>query len=64
MDEKFISNLLFLSVVCRILQRAHRVVREVDEPDVYQDLRTALHPERTRVPGAVCGAAQILFWLV
>lgn len=53
---------LFLSVR-RILQRADRPVGEVHEPDVHQDLRPALHTELARLPGAVCGAAPILFWL-
>lgn len=47
----------------RILQGADRPVGEVHEPDVHQDLRPALYPEFPPVPGAVCGASQILFWL-
>lgn len=65
MSDGLISNLCFFSVsLCRVLQGAHRIVREVHEPDVYQDLRPPLHTEFTRLPGAVRGAAQILFWLV
>lgn len=47
----------------RILSGVDRPVGEVHEPDVYQDVRPALHTELTPLPGAVCGAAQILFWL-
>lgn len=58
-----IDDSTLLSSFCRILQGADRPVGEVHEPNVHQDLRAALHPEFTRVPGTVCGAPQILFWL-